>query len=919
MSFPFAAGAGESDSPVIFWAHYMPMMPRGELHANHHIGGNADVFPFLSQAGTLKEHYAEDLRHAMESGINGFQFLVNVPDAAYLAAAEFEKETGKRFYITPEWCALGENTEKACAKIAAFITKYRDNPHIPRQNGRQIHFLYGQQKWLGAGNVFDAPGLPAAQRRILELCGETPLMIQTIDSIAATLLDRPELRYRALPAFEQLKPGEVRYIAETNWDGVTGLNSGANIRREDAERILQRAAERPGFLFVPSIRTMYDSSNRSFQAILCRGQGIRVLRNDLRMWVALGSRQFTFSTWNDVNETMLLPSSRNVWGANEIIRFYHDLAATGRSTFAEPKFVVSYPPEALLGDQLFFQCLLLPERDCRSNDFAVNVEFRNLAGQVACRGGFLLNGNGGTADDLGEFRIDTSDFPVEDMVLQPYVSIRRIDKTSGESRQIYNKLRLAPMRIRANKLHYFNPYSIALDHVVNAPDFELARLEGPGARFERLACEIPGAYTRVTLQESSLPRGAFRAEDKATGTDRYYLRLLAVGAEISATLSVKDGTILDSSFNHWNLDRAFETVAAKSAPVRIPAAKMPLVVRIDGTFEAEATLQIGDLPPLALRLRELADNPLTLPLSIGGKECFLQVHLTLDATDPNLMFPVTAGRYTRLIPMNRGFEGERVFHAWALAGDKIAYTKPILLKDPERKGEMRLEFIRSYGVFDDFINDSSPHSQNPFTMENLCVRTLPAAMIPHYRLDFTEGGGRFAGFNGTAQQLGFANVDPAADWKSEKGALIPGAKGLFLRPKSWPHGSFTAIMEIKIDPARQENQLLLGDGENWQGYSGTPYSLGIDAENHLVARRQLAGDRAVIRSAAPLAPGWHKVALRFDLRSLSLYLDGKKVGDAQLQTPSLQRTHSVPKIGAPFYGAIRSLEIFGAALDENNL
>lgn len=205
---------GHEKLPVIFWAHYMPMVPRGHLHGNHHIGGNADVFPFLSQDGNSIKTLKEDMREALAGGINGFQFLTWVPDAAFQAAAEVKRETGEHFYIAPEWCTLPVEMEASARRIADFVKKYKDNPFLAWINGRQVHFLYGLPKWIGKGPN-SSEHLPEARRRIRELCGESPILIPTIN-LATTLLDRPDLCYKAFPAFESVRPGPLKFIRETD-------------------------------------------------------------------------------------------------------------------------------------------------------------------------------------------------------------------------------------------------------------------------------------------------------------------------------------------------------------------------------------------------------------------------------------------------------------------------------------------------------------------------------------------------------------------------------------------------------------------------------------------------------------------------------------------------------------------------------
>ena len=66
---------GHEDLPVIFWAHYMPMVSSGNIHCGGHVGGNYDAFPFQPQRPDRTQEMVEEMKIALASGINGLQFL----------------------------------------------------------------------------------------------------------------------------------------------------------------------------------------------------------------------------------------------------------------------------------------------------------------------------------------------------------------------------------------------------------------------------------------------------------------------------------------------------------------------------------------------------------------------------------------------------------------------------------------------------------------------------------------------------------------------------------------------------------------------------------------------------------------------------------------------------------------------------
>jgi len=79
----------------------------------------------------------ENMERALASGINGFQFLTVVPPEFVKAAERVKEETGKMFYVAPEWCNMGNDHVKAAGRIADFALQYKDNPHLFRINGKR--------------------------------------------------------------------------------------------------------------------------------------------------------------------------------------------------------------------------------------------------------------------------------------------------------------------------------------------------------------------------------------------------------------------------------------------------------------------------------------------------------------------------------------------------------------------------------------------------------------------------------------------------------------------------------------------------------------------------------------------------------------------------------------------------------------
>lgn len=940
---------GHQDTPVIFWAHYMPQVAWGFLHAGGHVGGNADVWPFSTQSGTPEEQMVHAMKEALESGINGFQFLTSVPSEAWTAAERVRKETGRTFYIAPEWCDVGPDPKRAAKLIGDFVERHKESPFLYRRDGKQVHFTYNHGKWSGSNGDHDSSGVPYV-RELLKQRGIEVVLVPTIGDWPKTLLDLPQWRYRSFPPFQTVRPGELRYLAETNWDGCTGLNGGANVRAGHVGEIVRRLAapQSKPFFLVPSMRTMYDSSNRYWQAIHCRGLGLRVLRRDLRLWLGAGFRQLTFSTWNDVNETMLLPSSRNVWGLNDLIAFYRSLAEYGTTPFEEPRFVVSYEPEVLMGDQGYFQFLALPGKAGRSADYTLTVSLRDPSGREIHSFGLLNQLDGAAEDALAENRFETADWPAGGLVVTPYLTLYERDKLSGESRMLYEELRLAPIRIRYNQIHYFTPYTVSLAHVNPAARLELAWEGGksperpsPAGTLENLRLRTSGdaRFRRVNLAESCLGLGAFRADDTAAKPPHLFLRLAADPA-IRGTLTVDGGKALSAYQPHWRLSDHYFEFGEPSAEFNIPNAyrSLPVTVRLEAPPQNRIRLRLAGMTTEAYdgSISDLIRQPLRREFTVAGKPVTLDLRLTTDATDVNCDYPVAPGaELVRPLPLAAGHEAVRVFHTWALdEQQRVSYSNPVVWSNSERSAAPRpVRFLRTYGVFDDFVNDSSSAAANPFTVRNIVQRQLPANRIEYHLIDFDEGCGREVNHNGTSHQLGRGWIEGEYRWIPEGfrgGALQLGRDGkLKLRSKTMPHGALTVSLRVRFDEKNPAGRALLEDGDNYQLKLSGPLSLRLDREGRIVAERPASGPGARVRSASPLRQGWNHIAVTYDLETLTLYLNGKPEA-SQPAPPSYSRTHSTPVLGATwlagpetsgnrFGGVIDQLEIIGTSLDSNEI
>ncbi len=941
---------GHENKPVIFWAHYMPMVSWGFLHCSNHAGGNIDVFPFYTQKGSKQEIMYRAMKSALDSGINGFQFLTFVPPEAFTAAAKIKKDTGKIFYIAYEGCGMGKDPEKAAKLISDFAKKAANSPYVYKIDNKPVIFFYAQGKWSGGKdshkNTYDSNGVPEV-RKILKKEGIEVVLIPTIGNFLKALFDRTDKMYQPFTPLTKGEYGSGKWLKHTNWDGVTSLNGGANARHDQItalKKLLKNSSKK--FYVVPSIRTMYDSSNRWWQAIHCRGLGLRVIRRDLQQWLEAGFRLFTFSTWNDMMETMLMPSSRNPWGLNDLIYYYHSLAATGQSPFKTPHFVISYESEVLFGDQGFFQLLVLPEKDSLSCDYALNVDMKNIEGHKLLNFGNLVQIDGEIHDQLAETRYDTTAVHDKYLIMVPFVTIKQIDKSTGTSRVLYDNVRLAPIRIRYNKLHYHTPYTISLNHVDTAADL---RLKWPNTMSPvinekvgnlkniELKVKSPNSFRRINLNNSNLSIGAFRADDLSGKQHAYFIRM-TTSQKIKSVLTVKNGLVESVYHPHWNLQKALSTCGKSKAYFDISNTNnLPTVARIMGTPESKITLRLAGVNDnvLATTIKELSMKPLRTIVSDGKNKLTLDIRLTTDATDANIDYPLPPnGMFERTIPVQKGLGALRVFHAWGLTNNNlVCYSNPVAMILTNSSKLQTVNYIRTNGVFDDFVNDSSSLCANPFTISDVETAKLPSWTIPYVLIDFDEGCGKDVNHNGTAAQLGRGWLSGDCRWIKNgwKGSALQINNGtLSLRSKTMPHGSFTLSMRVKFKEMPKD-RILFEDGDNWQMRLSGPLSLRIDPEGCIIAYRPCSGETACVMTKPLMKKGWNHIAVTYNLKELSIYINGKLSATKTGIKPAYQRTHSTPKAGSSklassskngklnFDGQIDQLEIIGKALNQNEI
>ncbi|MEI6423827.1 MAG: hypothetical protein WCP55_16545, partial [Lentisphaerota bacterium] len=215
---PYPPAPGHENLPVVFWSHYMPQVGTGQIDQNGHAHGGTDSFPFVTCATDSEEQH---IIYALDAGINGFQMLTWPAPSMYEAARKVFAKTGKMFYVSPQWSDQGDNFDKAVEQMAKFAVEHKDDPHVFRIDGKQVHFFYGGLKWAGKNNEL----LPKA-KEIIKSKGVEVLFIPEYSPTDKLLLDRTELKYANWPFLKKPEPGPFKWLAETTCDGIDSWGPG---------------------------------------------------------------------------------------------------------------------------------------------------------------------------------------------------------------------------------------------------------------------------------------------------------------------------------------------------------------------------------------------------------------------------------------------------------------------------------------------------------------------------------------------------------------------------------------------------------------------------------------------------------------------------------------------------------------------
>jgi hypothetical protein len=422
-------------------------------------------------------------------------------------------------------------------------------------------------------------------------------------------------------------------------------------------------------------------------------------------------------------------------------------------------------------------------------------------------------------------------------------------------------------------------------------------------------------------------------------------------------LALSDGTILEryATKYDWTLAHVLAKIDAPSDEAHsLPHGQNEWSVRMHDNV-SKPSFRITASPSSAITLTpkgwsepvlrttvaELASGPVVTTARMNDVPTTVRLELTLDACEPNMDYPLPAeGQYIRHVAADALHDGTRYFHAWALtASDRIAYSRPIaLIRTPAPAAEATVvapddpvaaPFIQTRGTFDDFMDESSSVSRNPFTMSDVVHGTIAARLVPYYLYDCEERAGTQLNDSGTAHQCGRAWLVGPHEWIQDGwrgyGLRLKGGR-IQLRSKSFPHGPYTFSARVRVAGEAGAAQSLAGDGDYWNEITTEGVRIDLLADGRVRAARKIGASEGLAVSDAALKPGWNHLVVTYDLESLCIYLNGALSARTAVPQPAYQRTHSIPAVGFSkvadakkdamvFTGDLDQIEIIGTALE----
>lgn len=892
--------------PVVFLANYMDSFNPNNAHAAEQ-SLNVDYFPFNRRETNTLETLRNEVESMQAYGLDGAQIWPGYKQAAEWMDALTELNLEKPFYISPQIAGVAAVFYPTYADFVKatveFLKNYGKHPHMLTFDGKPVISTWGTV----AGYIDDMEKL----RADVKAAGVGEFFIlPTID----LGVHKPNMK----------KLAEIR---DQHYDGY---NAWRQMRDTDNIRTVTAflSEKRYNVFPVGSIWSGYCNNNRMFLDNYRIYYGAQELIRSFDAGLDTGLRWMILVTWNDVHESASFPSWKNVYGTQEITRFYRAVYETGKTDRSEMGVVLSYLPDMLLGDRWDFGVTLLPGTNTVAGKrWSGTLSLENVQGKEILRRELSTLFS---RTDRAHFFPNLIELPdLSDPVFTPVLTLNGITR------------RLAPVTIRHGRSRTTPPVMISFDHLTEASvDFSL----NSSIVFQKNPLKVSvSVKSDVALDEVNLASGSDILLDMSATSGNDYPFYLAVDnwteAPKDIKISLSQGVFVNRHVRDgWGAPGEESPLSGTNFLLNLPSTtagfrpESPVIIIAGKTASPSNTMVTFSSGEQAKTrsLFELARNSMTVKT---GENKWIRLRTLENGQGRTAAVHLGERQVTfnAFLPNLARNEKFRVIHVQGRCADgRVFFSKPFVWFRKELdEDNVSVPIVCSQVGFDDDIAD--PTTRSRFAFESTQVQSvyLHPARIPSYSFDFDEGGGWLVNDSGDYAMRGWGwrcsagsrkvkwGAPSAEDpqWESQD-AVIGSAmrfsktSRLGLRSNSGFSGSFTLEGWIKPDDLGSGG-LIYADTDELR--------FEIKPGGTLSAMRDVsavAGSGCALQTDRKLRSGqWQQIALVYDLKSLRIYINGQLAAETDAPA-TLFRIHSTPWFGAT---SRKLADGFSGILDEVTL
>ena len=347
-----AVWAIDVTSGKLAWAHYVGWTVPDQISLQP---ANFYSFPAYEHG---KEPYAEEVRRAIDAGLDGFFVDVTLqykwrPGFYYTVERLLDGAKGTPFCVAP--CLdVKTDVSNQVDNICWMLERFGDHPNYPRVGGRYVMATYTYHEWM-----------PEEWRIMIDGCARKGFPLYVVGNVK--------------PSCGVLLPNRLDLYRDVFDACYSFAYTGRErLSVEEEDRGVAEWCAKNGKLFMPCIHPGYlaawlRGSNPNYIPF----QGLDAQMRCFASACATGGKWLHFTSWNDHCETTLEPMLLTP-GNRYLMRAMTD-AFKGLAPAAErADAIFAYHREELPGTLLRFEAMMLPSRE--NGPVEVSGELRDAAG-----------------------------------------------------------------------------------------------------------------------------------------------------------------------------------------------------------------------------------------------------------------------------------------------------------------------------------------------------------------------------------------------------------------------------------------------------------------------------------------------------------------------------------------------------------